>query len=197
MSSDYRDARSVSETSEAPEPGPSGSGLSDTGTQAMQGKPESHTADSTSTEDDVSNPAQKGSDFETWARSEVFHGDARRLVIRPEANEHLDRLGDGVGITKNRRISDAYLDSDGSVWELKAGYEAGGIDQDQLYEYSLMEDAGCVYLRDGDNVEKAPVTSINYLFETKAGAVANARDLGGRATPWYRDEEGGVQMLED
>jgi hypothetical protein len=144
-----------------------------------------------------SNPAQKGSDFEKWAGENVFHDEARRLAILPEDNLHLDEYGDGVGITKNCRISDAYLDQDGAIWELKSGYEKGGIDRDQLYEYSLMEDAGHVKVRNGDQMEEVEVKSVNYLFETKAGAEANAAHLRGFATPWYKDEQGNIQLLEE
>jgi len=143
------------------------------------------------------NPAQKGSDFEKSASTEVFHGEARRLVIRPEDNGHLSEIDDDVGITKGRRISDAYVDQDGAIWELKSGYEKGGIDQDQLYEYSLMEQAGYVNVRKGNEIEEVPVKSVNYLFETKAGAEANASALRGMAAPWYRDEAGGVQLYQE
>jgi hypothetical protein len=170
--------------------------LSTEGVRAMQGQSELGKTDSAPPQDDIPNPSQKGSDFETWAENEVFHGEARRLVVHPEDNLHLNGFGDGVGITKDRRISDAYVDADGSIWELKSGYEKGGIDQDQLYEYSLMEQAGHVYIRDGGSIEKIPVKSINYLFETKTGAEANASHLKGIATPWYKDENGKVQLLD-
>lgn len=162
--------------------------LESTGMRAMQGiEPAS----------EQNNSAKKGSDFEKWAGENVFHDEARRLAILPEDNLHLDEYGDGVGITKNRRISDAYLDRDGAIWELKSGYEKGGIDRDQLYEYSLMEDAGYVKVRNGDQIEEVEVKSVNYLFETKAGAEANAAHLRGFATPWYKDEQGNIQLLAE
>jgi hypothetical protein len=142
---------------------------------------------------DIPNPSQKGSDFENWARQELFEGKARRITILPEDNPKLDRLADGVGISKERRIADAYWKEDGSIWELKSGYKKGGIDQDQLYEYSLMEEAGSVNVRVGGRKEKLPVTSVNYLFDSKAGAKANQ---SGAATFWYVDEKGKVKLLD-
>lgn len=196
MPVDYRESEAEPEECKGVVANGKGTPLGSAGKQAMQGRSELGTEE-TAAEPDAPTSAQKGSDFEQLAPTEVFHGDARRLVIRPEDNEHLDKLGDGVGITKAHRISDAYVDADGSLWELKAGYGTGGIDQDQLYEYSLMEEAGYVKIRDGDKLVNTPITSINYLFDTKAGAMANAHHLRGRATPWYRDEEGNVQLLEE
>lgn len=162
--------------------------LEPTGMRAMQGiEPTS----------EQNNPAKKGSDFEKLAEEEAFKDETKRLTILPEDNIHLDDYGDGVGITKNRRISDAYVDQDGSLWELKSGYEMGGIDRDQLYEYSLMEDAGYVNVRNGDQIEKVKINSINYLFETKAGAAANVAHLRGFATPWYIDEQKKVHLFKE
>lgn len=196
MPVDDRESKAESEARQEVVADGNGTALGSIGKQAMQGRSELSAAD-TAAAPAAPNPAQKGSDFEQWAATGVFSGDARRLVIQPEDNEHLDKLGDAVGITKSRRISDAYVDADGSVWELKAGYGTGGINQDQLYEYSLMEEAGYVRIRDGDKLVDIPITSVNYLFDTKAGALANAHSLRGRATPWYRDEEGNVQLLEE
>lgn len=161
-------------------------GLSEKGVRAIQG------ADA-----EKVNSGRKGSDFEHWARDDVFSGESRRLTMRPEDNKHLDKYGDGLGLTKSR-TSDGYISADGDIWELKSGYEKGGIDEDQLLEYSMMEDAGHVFIRDdeGKKVE-VPVRSVNYLFETKSGAAANATDLQARATVWYRDKNGKVQLFED
>lgn len=145
---------------------------------------------------EVLNPSRKGSDFETWASQNIFRGEGRRLTIHSEDNPQLDKIGDGVGITKDRRVTDVYLAADGAIWELKSGYEKGGLDRDQLFEYSLMEQAGYVYAREGDKVTKAPVTSVNYLFETETAARANEPYLRGQAAPWYVDKEGKLQLLE-
>jgi hypothetical protein len=142
---------------------------------------------------DVPNPSKKGSDFENWARQELFEGKAKRITVLPEDNPKLDRLAGGVGISKERRIADVYWKEEGSIWELKSGYQKGGIDQDQLYEYSLMEEAGYVNARVGGKKEKLPVTSVNYLFDSKAGAAANQ---SGEANFWYVDEKGKVQLLD-
>ncbi len=162
------------------------------GIAAAQGNTESHPS-----QDDVVSPSQKGSDFENRVREEVFQGEGKRLIIHPEDNPHLDKFGDGVGISKNRRIADVYSTADGAIWELKSGYEKGGIDQDQLFEYSLMERAGHVYTREGGEKVKVPVTSINYLFETETAAQANEPYLRGLAAPWYMDKNGKVQLLKD
>ncbi len=147
------------------------------------------------TQEVFSNAGQKGSEFEQWASEHVFKGAARRLIVKVEDNLHLDKYGDGIGLTHERR-SDAFIDQDGSIWELKAGYDRGGINEDQLREYSLMEDAGHVYIREGDSVSKADVTSINYLFQTELSAKANSKVLEGYATVWFVDPEGIVRLFE-
>jgi len=168
--------------------------LSPKGKSAMQGLTEQKIESSVPSETiEPPNPSKKGSDFESWAREELFEGNAKRIIIYPEDNRQLNKLGDGIGLTKERRITDAYWKEDGSIWELKSGYQKGGIDQDQLYEYSLMEQAGEVRVREGGNKIKLPVTSINYLFDTKAGALANQ---SGEANFWYLDENKNVQHLE-
>lgn len=140
---------------------------------------------------------RKGSDFEQWAKTNVFHGEGHRLVALPEDNEHLDKYGDGLGLTKGRR-SDSYIMERGEIWELKSGYEKGGIDQQQLLEYSIMEDAGHVNIRTAEGQLKVmPVKSINYLFETKDGAAANMNGLRGQATAWYKNNEGQVHLYAE
>ena len=181
----------MSEIKETPQPQESKADLDMPKIQSsMQGK------DNKSSLEPI-NSAQKGSKFEKSASTEVFHDEARRLVVYPEDNLHLDQIDGGVGVTKNRRITDAYVDQDGAIWELKSGYEKGGIDQNQLYEYSLMERAGYINVRKGDEIEKVPVNSVNYLFETKEGAKANNNMLRGMATPWYRDETGNIQLFQE
>jgi len=59
-----------------------------------------------------------------------------------------------------------------------------------------MEDAGHVYIREGDSVSKADVTSINYLFQTELSAKANSKVLEGYATVWFVDPEGIVRLFE-
>lgn len=160
--------------------------LNESGIRAMQGD----------AQDAPHNSACKGSDFEAWAHDNVFHGKGKRVVIRPEDNNHLDELGDGVGITKTRRISDVYLNKQGEIWELKAGYENNPIDRNQLYEYALMEQAGGIQVREDGKLKTMPVRSVNYLFDSKAGAAANEVFLRGYATTWYVDSAEQVQLFK-
>lgn len=162
------------------------------GIRAAQGMDERDTAE---------NPGQKGSAFQKWNDENVFnegpfHGAGHRLTIRAEDNEHLDKLGNGVGISKERRQSDSFIDDYGEIYELKAGYETGGIDKDQAFEYSLMQEAGYVYAwRDGQKV-RTPVNGVTYIFDSQAGAKANADVL----KPYgfgilFRDQQGKLQQL--
>lgn len=156
--------------------------LSPSGVSAMQGDDYSDT-----------NPSKEGSDFEHLMNNDVFKGSGiKRIVVHAEDNPHLEKIND-IGLTKSRRITDAYWKEDGSVWEFKHGYEKGKIDDDQLEDLSLMEKAGYVYANENGKKVKLPVTSINYVFATKAGAEHNA---DGRATFWYLDENKELQLLE-
>ena len=113
------------------------------------------------------NSSQKGSDFEKWGDKELFEGGGKRLVVRAKDNQHLEKQ-DGLGITKERRISDSYYEKDNSIWEFKNGYEKTIVDLDQLEQFALMEEAGYVYTRDtstGKTVKK-PVKSVNYIYIT-------------------------------
>lgn len=163
--------------------------LSDEGISAIQGD--------CSNEDKCITSAQKGSEFENRSANDVFSNRAeRKLNIHLEDNTHLDKYGNGLGISKAKRIPDAYVSEDGELWELKSGYEDSEIDRNQLYEYSLMEQAGHVYVREEASIKKVPVNSINYLFETKGGACANASYLKGLATVWFLEESGDVKLLD-
>jgi hypothetical protein len=138
-------------------------------------------------------PGEKGSEFEEWANKWVF-GDKRRVTIRPELNKHLEDADiDGLGIA-TRRTSDNYVGSDGAIWDAKA-YSAGSkISEDQLREYSVMQEAGRVYDSQGNEIE---VKSVNYLFSDKAAAEANASLLSYySAIAWYTDDSGEVKPLE-
>jgi hypothetical protein len=147
--------------------------------------------------DDRLNSAQKGSDFERQVREGIFEGEGKRLVLLPEDNPNIDRLGDGVGISKNRRICDVYWKEDQAIWELKSGYENSIIDRDQLEEYSLMEQAGYIYAREDGKKIEYPVKSINYLFDNKDGAKTNKPYLDGYANTWYVNEKKQIVYLED
>ncbi len=136
------------------------------------------------------NPAQKGSDFENKIREKYFDGETRRITIYAEDNEHLKPI-DGEGITQSKRQTDIFIDKDGTIWEIKAGYQNGGIDQQQLDEYSLMEEKGYVYVRDGDKKVKTKITGVNYLFDTREGA---AKNYSTYATFWYLDANGEITL---
>ncbi len=92
---------------------------------AIQGNP-SDEVDSTAPvarQNSEVNSTQKGSDFEQWVRQNLFKDDqARRIVIHSEDNPHLGRLGGGLSISKEYRVTEAYWKQDSSIWELKAGY---------------------------------------------------------------------------
>jgi hypothetical protein len=143
------------------------------------------------------NSAQKGSDFERQVGDGIFEGEGKRLVLLPEDNPHVDQIGDGVGISKNRRIFDVYWKEDQAIWELKSGYENSIIDRDQLEEYSLMEQAGYIYARENGKKTEYPVKSVNYLFETKKGAETNKPYLDGYATTWYLNDKKEIVYLDD
>lgn len=145
------------------------------------------------------NSLNKGHDFEKWASTFIF-GQSNRLVVDGGYNTHLDEIDDpdGIGITKNRRISDIYINDEGEIWELKSGYKGGGINRDQLYEYSLMEEAGYIYVKgEDDKGIRKNVTSINYLFDSLEGAQSNATHLSGLANIWYVDDHGDISLFLD
>lgn len=165
--------------------------LGERGRRAMQGEPQRNPADG-------ERPTDDGHEFERWANNQYFEGKGRRLNVNMYDNyQHLDRTSDsGIGLSKERR-TDIYLDDTGEIWELKSGYETGGIDEDQLDNYQNMLDAGYVYERD-DRTEKVkrPVNSVNYLFGTRAGAENNASKFADRDIfVYYVDETNTVQHL--
>lgn len=150
------------------------------------------------------NSGQKGSAFQHWNEENVFdqkpfHGKGHRLTVLPEDNEHLDELGDGVGISKSRRQSDSFIDDYGEIYEFKAGYRTGGIDRQQAYEYSLMQEAEKVYVRQEDNlVVEVPVKGVTYIFDSPEGANANRAVLEQYGFGiLYRDEQGKLQQLDE
>lgn len=146
----------------------------------------------------------KGSEFQAWAdqnafNERAFHGQGYRLTLRPEDNKHLDDLGNGVGLTKAYRQSDSFIDDYGEIYELKAGYLNGGIDEQQAYEYSLMQEAGKVYSRSGDGaLVEVPVKGVTYIFDSKEGARANRSVLDQYGFGvLYRDDQGKLLQLRD
>ena len=188
MSLDIPDRKDASEAKDGDIPSNAHEPLSARGRRAMQGRREV-------------NSAEKGSKFEDWAQENIFQGEARRLTVYPEDNPHLDSLGDGVGISKERRQSDAFIDEHGELYELKAGYEHGGIDKEQAYEYSLMQEAGKVNERDERGIKRkdpTEITGVSYIFDSQAGARANQLELEQYSFGiFYRDEQGQLQQLKE
>jgi len=182
---DHKDAPAVKEDDITSAPSEQ---LSERGRRAMQGHREVRSA-------------EKGSDFEGWARENIFKGEGRRLTVYPEDNPHLDKLGDGIGISKKRRQSDAFVDDYGEIYELKAGYKHSSIDKEQAYEYSLMQEAGKVYERDESGKRRkdpTEITGVSYIFDNQEGAKANQLELEQYGFGiFYRDEHGRLQQLKD
>jgi hypothetical protein len=133
-----------------------------------------------------------GSLFERWVHSHVFGrrpGTQRiRLRVRSAENPHMDQLWQD-------RVSDVYLESDGTVWDAKIYRTSGEIDAFQLDDYRKMEEAGFVI--DGAGVRRN-VSSINYIFSDRAAAEANRSlihvQAGGEA--WFVDDRGILKHLD-
>jgi hypothetical protein len=143
------------------------------------------------------NPSKGGNNFSDWAKENLFQGMGLTKKLLVGDNLQMDPSGDDIGLTKDR-IPD-YITSDGDIWEFKSGYENGGIDQDQLREYRIMQETGSVRYYVNENstdYAEIPVKSINYLFETRAGAIANASNIDKDVVIWFLDENGLVQFLD-
>lgn len=180
---DYQETPEIKETAAELQPKEP---LSERGQRAMQGR-------------DVSS-AEKGADFENWAKQEVFHGQGRRLNVPRQYNEHLIDVDDAqIGLQKTTRYSDAYLDEDGIIQELKAGYEKGGIDHEQARDYALMQDAGHVWAKtDAGDLKRTDIHGVNYIFDSKSGAEANRGQLEQYGFGvLFRDENGELRQLKD
>lgn len=140
---------------------------------------------------------QDGHEFERWANQRYFGGRGRRLNVEPTDNLHLDKqVPSGLSLLHERR-SDIYDEQHAEIWELKSGYERGGISPSQLDDYQAMLDAGYVYERMGEGrPQKRTIKAVHYLFATRAGAIRNAslfsdHDIG----VWYVDDDNSVQHL--
>ena len=146
----------------------------------------------------------KGTAFENKAQAYLFFDSQPRLRIYRDDNPHLEeydsRGTDGIS-NKEYRESDAYISERGELWDFKSGYEKGGVDADQYYDYSAMEDAGSVNCRvkDTSGEEKLinkNITSINYLFDSHEGAEANFRDLDGFASVFFFDSDNNLRRFK-
>jgi hypothetical protein len=122
----------------------------------------------------------------------VFGGKAHRIYIRSEDNTHLEKIDD-FGLKKSERRTDAYWKDDGSIWEIKSGYKKGAIDDEQLDDYFLMQQAGFVNVEQDGKKKKLPVTSVNYIFDSVEGAKKN---WDARATFWYLNEKKELLLFE-
>jgi hypothetical protein len=153
--------------------------------------------------------ARQGEEFQQWSEahgldSNDFHGEGHRLRIHADDNGHLSRFDERdeqPGITTKWRDSDSYIDNYGHLYELKSGYEIGGISKAQAYEYHLMQNAGYVKVRDAtakDGLRAVPVKGVTYIFDSKAGAEANRdvlEDYGFFIL--YRDGKGRLKQLKE
>ena len=132
-----------------------------------------------------------GSLFERWVNKQVFGrqiGASRtRLRVRMADNPHLEPLWQD-------RVSDVYLQADGSVWDAKIYQSGSEIDVAQLDDYRKMEEAGFVINGDG---QRQTIRSINYIFSDRAAAEANKATLHvqGGVEAWFVDDQGVLQHL--
>ncbi len=143
------------------------------------------------------NSAQRGATFEVWAATYVFQT-KRRISVSVVLNQHLAQVDEsGLGLLKDR-MSDNYVDEDGSLWDMKAYGDDSIINLEQLQDYQLMMSAGYVFDADGVRI---PITSVNYLFSSRGAAEKNRAYLSGMATAWYvewqPDGSGEVHLLEE
>lgn len=137
-----------------------------------------------------------GAAFEEWAIANVFH-DKQRIRVPLVLNEHLRKFDEeGLGLLKDR-VSDNYVDVDGSLWDAKAYDENSVIDLEQLRDYRIMADAGEVTDAKGN---KVPINSVNYLFSNRAAAEKNADYMEGYVKFWYvdwnADGSGTLRLIE-
>lgn len=170
--------------------------LSAKGRQAVQGEDSGRGGESAHL-DDTPRP-QDGHEFERWANRRYFGGHGRRLNVDPAYNCHLDKqVASGLSLLSERR-SDLYDEKHAEIWEMKSGYEKGGIKVSQLEDYQTVLDAGYVYEKMGDEKpQRREVKAVHYLFATKAGAERNAgqfidHDIG----VWYVDNANNIQYLD-
>ena len=136
------------------------------------------------------NNARSGSLFERWVNHYVFHepvGTApKRLRVPLDLNEALD--------LDSTRISDFYIDADGTVWDSKIYLSAGEVSYDQVADYERMLEQGWVWTAVG---ERTPVTGLGYIFATREAALANRSlvHVAGGAEVYYIDDLGQLVLL--
>ncbi len=137
----------------------------------------------------------KGAAFEKWVNESLMNGKMERLLVNKELNEVLNLEA------SHRRISDDYWIRENAIWDMKAGYERTYIDSNQLADYHKMLNNGKVVALKGRERQIQSVDSVNYLFDTKAGALRNQvliADQGSeRIFIWYLDANNQPALLDN
>lgn len=137
--------------------------------------------------------ATRGSRFEAWCNENLMDGQVERLRVETSRNAGLE-LG-----AAQRRLSDDYWVRENAIWDFKCGYEKGHIDRGQLNDYWRMMDEGGVRAARGGGALDTKIESVNYLFDSRAGALNNRElieDTGSeRIFVWYLDDNHRPQML--
>ena len=86
-----------------------------------------------------------------------------------------------------------------AIWDFKCGYEKGHIDREQLNDYWKMMDEGGVRAVRGGAMLDTNIESVNYLFDSRAGALNNRElieDSGSeRIFVWYLDDNHQRRLL--
>lgn len=140
-------------------------------------------------------PSGRGSAFERWANENLMDGRMERLVVPEELNKDLNLE------IPQRRISDDCWVRENAIWDLKAGYETSSINSSQLTDYHKMLDAGQVVALKNGLEQVQSVESVNYLFDTKAGALRNHDLIAGQGSErifiWYLDASNQPTLLDN
>lgn len=143
---------------------------------------------------DADNPSARGSNFEKWCNANLMDDRAERLRVPSEQNDNLN-------LSAQSRLSDDYWARDNAIWDMKCGYEQGNIDISQLSDYQKMLNEGQVTaLKDGHE-QIQNIESINYLFDTKEGALNNQELIEStgseRIFVWYLDNDNQPRLLQN
>jgi hypothetical protein len=134
-----------------------------------------------------------GSFFEKWARKKFLDELGKQIAV-PRLRVYQHQNGQINFWNKDWRSSDGFLTTEGEVWDMKFMLEAGQVDTDQLRFYKSMQKAGFVATPDGVVHD---VKSINYLFQDRTAAEANAfvMDSAHDVRVWYVDDHGTITQL--
>ncbi|MCC6606685.1 MAG: hypothetical protein IT327_25985 [Anaerolineae bacterium] len=105
-------------------------------------------------------------------------------------------------MSKSRRSTDGFWLRETAIWDMKVGYEKKTIEKAQLKDYYAILSAGYVNARksNGEIVSQS-IQSVNYLFDSKAGAEANRNliaDTGSeRIFIFYLDQNKEIEILDN